>query len=370
MTYISESSFNIQSSDSDKINVVLVDDSKVALTIFERVLLSSGQVTIVGSASSATEALTLLDEVKADIILLDIEMPNRSGLDALPDILEKAGEAKVIIVSSFVDSSGPSAIKALSLGACDTLAKPGKSLVPGEFANQLIDKVLHLGSKTNPYDFRANPHNFRANPHNFRESAPLDNALAIAKPSAILIGASTGGISSIQEFLEYLSDDVSTPIFIAQHLPDAFINYFARQLGFMGSRKITAVYQEVTISQNMIYLAPGDGHMVINKTFSGHSASRIEHYPHSCYTPSVDALFESAAVAYDTAALAILMSGMGQDGCRGARNLFEKDSHIWAQDQSSSVVWGMPGSAVTDGTASAQLSPKQMALALNKVFAV
>lgn len=355
MTYISKSPLNDQSLMLDKINVILVDDSKVALTIFERVLLSCGKVNISGIASCASDALALLEDVKADIILLDIEMPNRSGLDALPDILEKAGDAKVIIVSSFVDSSGPSAIKALSLGACDTLAKPGKSVIPGEFAKQLIDKVLRLGSKIRPSNFYGNVN--------------YDKFLSIPKPSAILIGASTGGIPSIEEFLKFLSDDVGAPIFIAQHLPDAFISYFARQLAYMGKRQIVAVYDEVTISPNMIYLAPGNGHMVLNKSFSRHSASRIENYEHSNYKPSVDALFQSAAKVYGNSALALLMSGMGQDGCMGARKLHEKNSNIWVQDQDSSVVWGMPGSAVTDGTASAQLKPKEMANALNKVFA-
>lgn len=385
MPYISKSSLQYKSADADckvtkhdKINVILVDDSKVALTIFERVLLSSGQVNIAGKANSAQDALLMLDEVSADIILLDIEMPNRSGLDALPDIIKKIGDGKVIIVSSFVDSSGPSAIKALSLGACDTLSKPGKSLIPGEFAGQLIDKVLRLGRNDEPTEIynaelktndkenpnpNPNPNQNKKSHHNVKKSLPN-----IAKPKAILIGASTGGIPSIQEFLEYLSDDVSAPIFIAQHLPAAFISYFARQLGAMGNRKIISVDNETIISDNNIYLAPGDHHIILKYCYKGHYAAPLEIYEHSHYKPSVDALFHSAASAYGDKALAILMSGMGHDGLSGARNLFDKKSHIWAQDKKSSVVWGMPGSAVNDGCVNAQLTPKEMAQSLNKIF--
>lgn len=336
-----------------KIRVILVDDSKVVLSIFERVLLSSGFIEIVGMASSASEALSLMDEVSADIILLDIEMPNRSGLDALPDIMDKAGDAKVIIVSAFVDSSGPSAIKALSLGACDTLAKPGKGGANSGFSRQLLDKIIRLSAYSQSNDIEQNLTDY--------------DILNLDKPEVICLGASTGGIPAIQEFLENLSEDVIAPIFIAQHLPEAFISYFARQLS-LGNREVVTVDDRNIVENGKIYLASGNGHMVINKSLKDYYATRLDSYEHSNYTPSVDALFNSAADVYDSKVLGLVLSGMGQDGTKGAQSLYEKKSVIWSQDQYSSVVWGMPGSVVNEGISSAQLNPKDMADAVNRIF--
>ncbi len=338
---------------TNKIKVVLVDDSKVVLSIFERVLQSSGFIEIVGIANSANEALSLMDKVSADIILLDIEMPNRSGLDALPDIIAKAGNGKVIIVSAFVDSSGPSAIQALSLGACDTLAKPGKGGANSGFSKQLLDKIIRLSSY-NIVD-------------NTEEDLNDDYINTLSKPDIICLGASTGGIPAIQEFLENLSQNVTVPILIAQHLPEAFISYFARQLSF-GNRDVITVDDRIIIKDNKIYLASGNGHMVLEKILNIKYASRLDAYEYSNYTPSVDALFHSAAKIYGPKVLGLVLSGMGQDGTKGAQSLYEKKSIIWTQDQSSSVVWGMPGSVVNRGFSKAQLSPKKMAETVNRIF--
>ncbi len=338
---------------ANKIKVVLVDDSKVVLSIFERVLISSGIIEIVGTANSASEALILMDQVNPDIILLDIEMPNRSGLDALPDIIAKSGDGKVIIVSAFVDSSGPSAIKALSLGACDTLAKPGKGGANSGFSKQLLDKIVRLSS----YD----------QTEILEQDLSDDDINVLHKPEIICLGASTGGIPAIQEFLKNLSKDVTAPIFIAQHLPEAFISYFARQLS-LGNRDVITVDDREIIEDNKIYLASGNGHMVIKQSLNDKYASRLSTYKFSNYTPSVDALFHSAAKIYDSKVLGLVLSGMGQDGAEGAQSLYEKQSTIWTQDQSSSVIWGMPGSVANKGLSSAQLSPKNMAHTLNRIF--
>lgn len=338
---------------TDKIKVILVDDSKVVLSIFKRVLLSSGFIEIVGTANSANDALSLMDKVSADIILLDIEMPNRSGLDALPDIIAKAGDGKVIIVSAFVDSSGPSAIRALSLGACDTLAKPGKGGANSGFSKQLLDKIIRLSRHNQSRDFERNLTEY--------------DIFTLEKPEIICLGASTGGILAIQEFLKNLSKDVIAPIFIAQHLPEAFISYFAKQLS-LGVRSVKTVDERTPIENSKIYLASGNGHMVIKKSYKDHYVTRLDSYEHSNYTPSVDALFNSAAKIYESKVLGLILSGMGQDGTIGAQSLYEKQSVIWSQDQSSSVVWGMPGSVVNKGVSSAQLSPKDMADALNRIF--
>lgn len=354
MTYQPISNLSSAHIATDKIKVVLVDDSNIVRTIFERVLQSTGFVEIVGCAQSASEALDLLDRVKADVVLLDIEMPNRTGLDALPDIIDRADGGKVVIVSSFVDSNGPAAIDALSRGACDTLSKPGKNALQGGFSKQLVDMVVRLSGKS------------QSQTNDIVSSSIM--LPVIQPPKAIFIGASTGGIPSIEEFLKHLSHDVDVPIFIAQHLPDAFISYFARQLLVMSKRQIVPVYEKSEIKAGHIYLAPGDGHMVIEKSPRNLFVNKIEEYPDSFYKPSVDALFDSAADAYGSDALAILLSGMGHDGRDGARVLAEHNANIWAQNEESCVVWGMPGSVIKDKTSTTQLRPEDMSRAINRVF--
>ncbi len=221
------------------------------------------------------------------------------------------------------------------------------------FSRQLLDKIVRLSR-----------HN---KPDNFEQNSNEEDIYVLHKPEAICLGASTGGIPAIQEFLENLSKDVTAPIFIAQHLPEAFISYFARQLS-LGDRDVIAIDNRKKIEKSKIYLASGNGHMVIKKSLNNEYATRLDSYKSSDYTPSVDALFASAAEIYDSKALGLILSGMGKDGERGAKSLYEKQSTVWAQDQSSSVVWGMPGSVVNKGWSSAQLSPKNMARALNRMF--
>ncbi len=211
------------------IRVMLVDDSVVARSIFARVLSQHKHIEIVCEAADSDTALEHLEHKDVDIILLDIEMPKRSGLDALPDILDKSNGARVLVVSAFAEENGPAALNALSLGACDTLAKPGRSGFSGRFSEILIDKVVRLG---------------RTARQNKRCEAVVTAKLAveyqkIARPTCIAIGASTGGIPPIYEIIRNLDPAMDCPIFITQHLPDAFMHFFARQLGGLTDRQVS-----------------------------------------------------------------------------------------------------------------------------------
>lgn len=334
---------------------MLVDDSVVARSIFARVLGKHDQIEIVCEAEDSEAALNSLETNIVDIILLDIEMPKRSGLDALPDIQAKANGARILVVSAFAEENGPAAIQALSLGACDTLAKPGRSGFSGRFSEILIDKVVRLGRSARS-----------------RNDAGVAAKLAvdyqvITRPSCIAIGSSTGGIPAIYEIIRNLDASLDCPVFITQHLPEAFMTFFARQLGSLTDRVVKVAESGETVKANHIYIAPGDAHLVCRNERGKVVLDHQKHYSASRYCPSVDAMFESIADVYGADGMAVVFSGMGNDGVHGARNLSKMGAAILVQDVETSVVWGMPGAVAREGLATAILSPEQMTELLGRI---
>ncbi len=335
------------------IRVMLVDDSKVVLSVFTRILQSDNRIEIVSQAHSIADALIYLSTEKVDVILLDIQMPDRSGLDALPDILIASDGAKVMIVSSFAERDGPAAIKALELGACDAMAKPGRTGYRGQFAEVLRDRVVNLGRSGPEREIVGNQKHIE------------NSTVLISVPSCIAIGASTGGLPAIYTLIGQLDPAVICPIFITQHLPEAFMTFFAKQLAAATKRKVEVPSCGDIVANNMVYVAPGNADLGMERRGDGVFIKLLERRPENIYCPSVDVMFENVAHSFGGDALAFICSGMGNDGLRGARQLSKVAATIVAQDAESSVVWGMPGSVVKDGIASYILDPDQLVAAIN-----
>ncbi len=334
---------------------MLVDDSAVARSIISRILGRSREVDIIFEAPDAASALNTLLDVEVDIILLDIEMPNRNGLDALPELLEQSAGASILVVSSFAQENGPAAIEALSLGASDTLAKPGRSGFSGGFSQSLLEKVLYLAKS-------------RSQKIQFPErAAPYSSLRRIEQLDCVAIGASTGGIPAIFEIISALDPGFDCPILITQHLPVAFMPFFALQLERLTDRKVVVADHKMAIENGCIYIASGNSHMCCTKISEQIHLDTMENYAGSQYCPSVDAMLESVAAVYGEKSLSIILSGMGQDGLIGARKIAAINGNIVVQDASSSVVWGMPGAIVRENLASAILSPADIAKLLNKM---
>ncbi len=338
---------------SKPIRVMIVDDSQVARSIFARLLSGRDDILIVAEAADSEAALSHLHASKSvDVILLDIEMPQRSGLDALPEILTASKGASIIVVSSFVEENGPAALEALSLGACDTLAKPGRAGFGAGFSDKLVEKVLRLG---------------RSGRQCAVEQFPVRALAEIAKPECLAIGASTGGIPIIQKLIESLDASLDCPIFIVQHLPVAFMDFFARQLSAFTERPISVAQPGTIVKNNHIYIAPGDAHLICRRVREKVIIDHVTEFSGSRYCPSVDALFCSVADVYGAQAMAIILSGMGNDGVVGARLLSSRNASIFVQDPESSVVWGMPGAVAREQLANAILSPTELCTMLSKV---
>jgi two-component system chemotaxis response regulator CheB len=345
-----------QSGPDTAIRVMLVDDSRVSRATFASLLSRHPDIEVVAEAQDSDQALQLLQTVQVDIILLDIEMPRRTGIDALPDIVKAAGSAKIIIVSAFVENNGPAALKALSLGACDTLSKPSNSNSGSVFSNALLDKVTRLG--------RRNATKI------LRQAADSSSQIVVLdRPECIAIGASTGGIPIIFEIIKNLDSALSCPILIVQHLPQAFMEFFAGQLRSHTLRPVSVAVAGEEIKSGHVYVAPGNAHLVCRKARQRFYLDHVNDPEISRYCPSVDVLFSSVAKAYGSKALAIVLSGMGNDGVAGARLLSAQGSTIIAQDEASSVVWGMPGAVVRENLANAVLSVEVMSSSLSRACA-
>jgi two-component system, chemotaxis family, protein-glutamate methylesterase/glutaminase len=337
------------------IRVMLVDDSIVARSIFARVLGTHDEIDIVCEAEDSESALLELETNQVDIILLDIEMPKRSGLDALPDIQAKARGARILVVSAFAEENGPAAIQALSLGACDTLAKPGRSGFSGRFSEILVDKVVRLGRSSR-----------QRSDAGYAAKLAVDFRI-ISKPHCIAIGSSTGGIPAIYEIVGKLDPSIECPIFITQHLPEAFMAFFAKQLGGLTGRTVKVAEPGELAKNRHIYIAPGHAHLVCRKERNKVVIHHQAHYAGSRYCPSVDAMFESIADTYGADGMIIVLSGMGNDGVIGARAISEVGGSVLVQDMDSSVVWGMPGAVAREHLATAILAPTQITEVLRRI---
>jgi len=338
--------------------VLIVDDSVVARSVLGRMVEGTRRFRVAAAYSDVRAALDYLKTHSVDIILLDIEMPGIDGLTALPDVISAGRGAKVLIVSSAAEQGAAVTVQALALGAADTLVKPGIGAFGGRFAEVLEERLSRLlethGHSAPEPAAPAHPAPVTANTqHHGPVQLPDDFEL-------VAIGASTGGIHALSQLLRAIPARFQVPILVTQHLPVSFMSYFATQLAVLGGRPCDVAADRMRIRPGRIIVAPGDAHMRVVRTSDG-SAIRLTHEKStSGCMPSVDPMFESVAQVFGARALGVVLSGMGRDGCEGAKDLIDAGARVLAQDKTSSVVWGMPGAVANAGRASAILPPDEI----------
>lgn len=345
----------------DGARVLIVDDSVVARAVMGRMIEASERFTVAGAVANAVAALDFLADADVDVILLDIEMPGRDGLTALPDLIVAGKGAKVLIVSSSAADGGAITVQALALGAAETLVKPGgSSALSGRFGTALIEKLERLCEPaTMPLPKLVRPAT------EVVVSLPVDSARVSVAPTRgsgdydiVAIGASTGGIHAISQLLRALPHGFRLPIVVTQHLPASFMPYFAAQLAVLSGRPCDVATDRMRIRAGRIIVAPGDSHLKCTKLSDGGAALRLVTEPSATgCMPSVDPMLASMADVFGPRMLAIVLSGMGRDGVDGARRVHETGGCVIAQDQASSVVWGMPGAVAASGIADAVMTP-------------
>ncbi len=340
------------------VRVMLVDDSLVVRSILERIVDQRPQLKICASVASAQDALAYLAREPVDVIVLDVEMPGMNGLDALPHLLERAQGARILILSSNCDEGGPAAIDALALGASDTLAKPGRGSFSGRFADVLTERILTLGQQTPAGPVIPRPQQMPAPP------VPV-MALDTDQPlECIAVAASTGGIPAFANFIAHLDRRITAPILLTQHLPDAFMEFYARQIATMTQRRVRVAAAGMIVERGHVYLAPGDAHLVVVANGRRREIALDRHPSENGCCPSADPMFASVAEVYGKRGVGIVLSGMGRDGANGAARLKAAGGTIFAQAPESCVIWGMPGAVSKTGIAAATLNPDAIALML------
>jgi two-component system chemotaxis response regulator CheB len=333
------------------IRLMIVDDSEVARAVLSRMVAAHSDFEIVATAGNAKDALDALKAVRCDIILLDVEMPGASGLEALPDILAAGQGARVLIVSSLAEHGAETTLRALAQGAADALPKPGIGNFAGHFAKILADRLRRLGRVEREEAALAAPAG--APPLKLRD-------MPEGELGCIALGASTGGLGALFEFLHALPS-VDAPILVTQHLPALFMPHFARQLEAASGRTARVAGDNEALRPDEIHVAPGDAHLCVER-ISGAGRVRLDRKRAlSGCLPSVDPMLASVAAAYGRDGVGVMLSGMGRDGLVGSRRLVESGGIMLAQDKASAAIWGMPRVVAEAGLACFVLPPADLA---------
>ncbi|HKT85917.1 MAG TPA: chemotaxis-specific protein-glutamate methyltransferase CheB [Novosphingobium sp.] len=332
------------------VRLMIVDDSLVARTALKRMVEGDDRIEVAAVTNTAENALEALRSRRVDVILLDLDMPGMGGLDALPRIIERARGARILVVSSLTVDGAEHTLAALSLGAADTLPKPDSRSFREDYRDVLIGRIRALGQAAG---------NGRLTPQP-AGAAPLRPSLR-RPPGVLAIGASTGGIHALTSLFAALPPRLGIPILITQHLPAAFMPAFARQLRSASGYDALIAEDGMPLEPDRILIAPGYASLMLAGRH-GQLTARLDCTPaESGCMPSVDPMFASLADEIGDRALGVVLSGMGRDGALGAARIVAAGGSIFAQDEASCAVWGMPRAVAEAGLASAILPPREIA---------
>lgn len=356
---------SIENLQIQKIKVIIVDDSAVIRNILSGILSEDNSIEIVESVSTAEAAYSIIGYKNIDIMLLDVEMPGISGIEAIPKLLNKRPNLKIIMVSSLTARNAPIAIQALSLGASDYIEKPSSRdfAGPSNFKQSLINKIKSLSkiyhntlllSQSNMIPTNANKDDIH-----LRQDLTLN-----FKPNLIAIASSTGGPKALIELVQsfdknYLS---KIPVLVTQHMPPIFTNLLAQNINKLGIIECVEGEDNALITAGKMYIAPGDKHMRVIEKLGNYYIHLTNEAPINFCRPAADPMFESILDAFKSNILAIMLTGMGHDGYLGIKKIVENKAGICiAQDKDTSVVWGMPGSVALNNLCSAVLPLSEIA---------
>lgn len=335
------------------IKVLTVEDSTLIRLIINNTIKDMEGVDLVGTAENGQVALEKIKELKPDIITLDLVMPVMNGIETLKQ-LRKFTDIPVIILSSRNDMR--TTIEALELGAQDFLSKPESiSRNKAEFKQNLeaTFKALVQSNQSLPKTSKKVEKVTKQQPKQHNE---------IKEVEAIVIGASTGGPKMLTALIQTLPSNLSIPIFIVQHMPAGFTASFAKRLNTLSNVSVVEAEHNMTVEPGTVYLAPGGRHMVIK----GHRIKLLDTEKVHSVKPAIDPMFHSAIEVYGGNILAVIMTGMGRDGAQGCVEVKNAGGYVIAQDEATSVVYGMPKSAVETGAVDEILSIDAIINEINK----
>jgi two-component system chemotaxis response regulator CheB len=366
----------------EPLRVMVVDDSAVIRGLISRWVGSEPDMVVAASLRTGLDAVNQLDRVDPDVAVLDIEMPDLDGISALPRLLAKKKDLVIIMASTLTRRNAEISFKALSLGAADYIPKPESTREPAAadiFRHDLIQKIRHLGARAR----RVHPISPSPSlapvidrsrqppivPASTAQTQLMRRGFSPHAPRVLLIGSSTGGPQALMSLASELGALIDRfPVLITQHMPPTFTTILAEHLARSSHRPALEAVDGEVIRSGRIYLAPGGRHMRVARHGADAVIALDDGPPVNFCKPAVDPLFTSAIDVWHGGVTALILTGMGSDGMRGGKEIVAAGGNVIAQDEASSVVWGMPGAAAHAGICAAVLPLNQIAPKLLGLF--
>lgn len=362
---------------------MVVDDSAVIRGLISRWIGAEADMVVAGSLRTGRDAVDQIERINPDVAVLDIEMPELDGISALPLLLAKKRNLVIIMASTLTRRNAEVSLKALSLGASDYIPKPESSRemsAADTFRHDLLQKIRHLGARARrssvpvtsspplaPAAGAREP--ARTAAHTSHHVAAATRPFSPGIPRALLIGSSTGGPQALMSLVAEIGPVIDkVPVLITQHMPPTFTTILAEHLARASRHPAAEGVDGEAIRPGRIYLAPGGKHMRIAKQGTGAVIALDDGPQINFCKPAVDPMFTSAIDIWHGAILSVILTGMGSDGMRGGKDIVAAGGNVIAQDEASSVVWGMPGAAAQAGICSAILPLNQIGPKLVRVF--
>jgi len=364
---------------SRRIRVMLVDDAVVVRGLFARWVEAEPDLEVVATLRTGRDAVNQLERVDPDVVVLDVDMPELDGIAALPLLLEKKRDLVVIMASTLTRRNAEISLRALSLGAADYIPKPGSNRevsASTAFRRDLIEKIRQLGLRA-----KRLRHGIKARVSRPAKSAPSIvpateeiaplrlRQMPLTPPRVLVIGASTGGPQALNRLVVQIDTVIQrAPVLITQHMPPTFTAVLAEHLARVSKFPVREATDGEEVNAGAIYLAPGGKHMKVERR-DGAAVIAIDDGPMVNFCkPAVDPLFASAAQVWGNKVLALVLTGMGSDGLAGAKEIVAAGGYVIAQDEETSVVWGMPGQVTTAGLCSAVLPLPEIGGRITRLF--
>ncbi|MGC0392812.1 protein-glutamate methylesterase/protein-glutamine glutaminase [Bradyrhizobium sp. USDA 241] len=381
------------SREAGPLRVMIVDDSVVIRGLISRWIGAEHDMEVAASLRTGLEAVNQIERINPDVAVLDIEMPELDGLSALPQLLAKKRDLVIIMASTLTRRNAEISFKALSLGAADYIPKPESTREASAadiFHHDLIQKIRHLGARLRRKAAVASPPLAPASPAPAARGpvarpavpapapavhAPSSGSLSTRPfstqaPKVLLIGSSTGGPQALMSLVTELGPVIDRfPVLITQHMPPTFTTILAEHLARSSRRPASEAVDGEPVEAGRIYLAPGGKHMRVVRSGADAAISLDDGPAVNFCKPAVDPLFTSAIDVWHGNILSVILTGMGSDGMRGGKDIVAAGGSVIAQDEASSVVWGMPGAAANAGICAAILPLNQIGAKVNRLFA-
>ncbi|CAN5249525.1 chemotaxis response regulator protein-glutamate methylesterase [soil metagenome] len=368
----------------EPLRVMVVDDSVVIRGLISRWIEAEPDMTVAASLRTGLDAVNQLERVNPDVAVLDIEMPELDGIQALPQLLAKKRNLIVIMASTLTRRNAEISFKCLSLGAADYIPKPEstrEAAAADVFRHDLLQKIRHLGAKVRRLSSASaaplapaierprEPVPVRAPTPVATQAALLKRSFGPIAPRVLLIGSSTGGPQALMTLVAEIGAVIDrVPVLITQHMPPTFTTILAEHLSRASRKPAHEGIDGEIVKPGQIYLAPGGKHMRVAKQGANIVIALDDGPPVNFCKPAVDPLFISGIDVWQGAIMAVILTGMGSDGMRGGKDIVAAGGNVIAQDEATSVVWGMPGAAANAGICAAILPLNQIAPKLVRLF--